>query len=220
MSKRCGAKGAVRCKRRGLFTFSFSEREGFEPSVRIELVQRISNQPLSTTQPSLLCIEPSFNSIMCHWEGFAHRFAEGLGPLRCRPPPSAEKQPWPSALRFGLCPGEAAPAKGAKGAKGAKEQRQTVICSKKKITLALSWCFLLDFQQVCQLLQSFTAKFGMDWRGSTEAKSTRVSAEQSSGEVKIKKIGQNQFAFSISQLKPLLAFHLIPIKTACLAAAL
>jgi hypothetical protein len=33
-------------------------------------------------------------------------------------------------------------------------------------------------------------------------------------------IGQNQFAFSISQLKPLLAFHLIPIKTACLAAAL
>ena len=34
------------------------------------------------------------------------------------------------------------------------------------------------------------------------------------------KIGQNQFAFSISQLKPLLAFHLIPIKTACLAAAL
>ena len=93
MSKRCGAKGAVRCKRRGLFTFSFSEREGFEPSVRIELVQRISNQPLSTTQPSLLCIEPSFNSIMCHWEGFAHRFAEGLGPLRCRPPPSAEKQP-------------------------------------------------------------------------------------------------------------------------------
>jgi hypothetical protein len=67
---RCGAKGAVqkvRCKRRGLFTFSFSEREGFEPSVRIELVQRISNQPLSTTQPSLLCIEPSFNSIMCHW---------------------------------------------------------------------------------------------------------------------------------------------------------
>jgi hypothetical protein len=60
----------------------------------------------------------------------------------------------------------------------------------------------------------------MDWRGSTEAKSTRVSAERSSGEGKIKKIGQNQFAFSISQLKPLLAFHLIPIKTACLAAAL
>ena len=33
------------------------------------------------------------------------------------------------------------------------------------------------------------------------------------------KIGQNQLAFSISQLKPLLALHLIPIKTACLAAA-
>ena len=72
----------------------------------------------------------------------------------------------------------------------------------------------------------------MDWRGSTEAKSTRVSAEQSSGEgfgffeknhsskIGGKNIGQNQFAFSISQLKPLLAFHLIPIKTACLAAAL
>ena len=59
----------------------------------------------------------------------------------------------------------------------------------------------------------------MDWRGSTEAKSTRVSAEQSSGEGE-KKIGQNQFAFSISQLNPLLVFHLIPIKTACLAAAL
>ena len=88
----------------------------------------------------------------------------------------------------------------------------------------------------------------MDWRGSTEAKSTRVSAEQSSGEgfdlllllsfrrkeqkkslsflkkksplLGGKNRGQNQFAFSISQLKPLLAFHLIPIKTACLAAAL
>ena len=34
------------------------------------------------------------------------------------------------------------------------------------------------------------------------------------------RIGQNQFAFSISQLKLLLAFHLIPINTACLAAAL
>ena len=30
-----------------------TEREGFEPSVRKKLVQRISNQPLSTTQPSL-----------------------------------------------------------------------------------------------------------------------------------------------------------------------
>jgi hypothetical protein len=39
----------------------------------------------------------------------------------------------------------------------------------KRITLALSWFFLLDFQQVCQLLSSFTAKFGMDWRGSTKA---------------------------------------------------
>jgi len=39
----------------------------------------------------------------------------------------------------------------------------------KKVTLALSSFFLLDFQQVCELLQSFTAKFGMDWRGSTEA---------------------------------------------------
>ena len=39
----------------------------------------------------------------------------------------------------------------------------------KKITLALSEISLLDFQQVCSLLQSFTAKFGMDWRGSTEA---------------------------------------------------
>jgi hypothetical protein len=35
---------------------SLTEREGFEPSVRRKLVQRISNQPLSTTQPSLLCI--------------------------------------------------------------------------------------------------------------------------------------------------------------------
>jgi hypothetical protein len=33
--------------------FQKSEREGFEPSVRKKIVQRISNQPLSTTQPSL-----------------------------------------------------------------------------------------------------------------------------------------------------------------------
>ena len=65
-----------------LFT-TFSEREGFEPSVRIELVQRISNQPLSTTQPSLLCIEPFLNSIMCHHlSGFAPlRFAYANTPL-------------------------------------------------------------------------------------------------------------------------------------------
>jgi len=40
---------------------------------------------------------------------------------------------------------------------------------KKKITLALSCFSLPDFRQVGQPLQRFTAKFGMDWRGSTEA---------------------------------------------------
>jgi hypothetical protein len=50
------------------FDFTFSEREGFEPSVRIELVQRISNQPLSTTQPSLLLAPPRlrlFAGVFC-----------------------------------------------------------------------------------------------------------------------------------------------------------
>ena len=52
---------------------SFSEREGFEPSVRIELVQRISNQPLSTTQPSLLFILLLFYAFALHF--FLHPFA-------------------------------------------------------------------------------------------------------------------------------------------------
>ncbi len=256
----------------------FSEREGFEPSVRIELVQRISNQPLSTTQPSLLfnwfpinsstpfffsiqvkLLSPAFlsfiyffsiadireagvSALRCKWMGGERRTSTLSNVLRRDFVLRLDKVPAVRCVhvRFYFYCGVV--------------RRRRMKCRVEKITLALSWCFLLDFQQVCQLLQSFTAKFGMDWRGSTEAKSTRVSAEQSSGEGFVllycaappgwntggqadtntkelsllrsstifcgEKRGQNQFAFSISQLKPLLAFHLIPIKTACLAAAL
>ena len=53
-NKKCGKK-----------KYSVSEREGFEPSVRRNLVQRISNQPLSTTQPSLHFGFVFFSAILC-----------------------------------------------------------------------------------------------------------------------------------------------------------
>lgn len=100
--------------------------------------------------------------------------------------------------------------------RGKKNEIQKLLKRWEKITLALSWNSQPDFQQVCQLLQSFTAKFGMDWRGSTEAKSTRVSAEQSSGEFIEVKIKSPLVYLSWNHYWPFTWY----LSTACLAAAL